>query len=190
MFVAAHIIGGKKITKIITPGVVAAAQDHFGCNEIDGVPLEDSGDGTTSGTMFLGLLLSHHLARSFHICTTSPFTLELLDTMISAFPSPILSVAADVVKDLEGEDALCSLWARMFSFPPFILALSVLKPSPTQSIHKVQRVPERRTPPREHLMALVVSRTRRGTNHAFIITRLALPPIFREAQPLAHHPSI
>ncbi|KAM5539216.1 hypothetical protein V8D89_007089 [Ganoderma adspersum] len=30
--------------------------------------------------------------------------------MISAFPSPILSVAADVVKDLEGEDALCSLW--------------------------------------------------------------------------------
>ena len=31
--------------------------------------------------------------------------------MISAFPSPILSVAADVVKDLEGEDTLCSLWA-------------------------------------------------------------------------------
>ncbi|OSC96692.1 hypothetical protein PYCCODRAFT_1428948 [Trametes coccinea BRFM310] len=31
--------------------------------------------------------------------------------MISAFPSPILSVAADVVKDLEGEDALCGLWA-------------------------------------------------------------------------------
>ncbi|KAH9910327.1 uncharacterized protein BXZ73DRAFT_58654 [Epithele typhae] len=31
--------------------------------------------------------------------------------MIAHFPSPILSVAADVVKDLEGEDALCSLWA-------------------------------------------------------------------------------
>ncbi|KAI0706990.1 hypothetical protein C8Q76DRAFT_696311 [Earliella scabrosa] len=31
--------------------------------------------------------------------------------MISHFPSPILSVAADVVKDLEGEDALCTLWA-------------------------------------------------------------------------------
>ncbi|KAI0364474.1 hypothetical protein BV20DRAFT_857769 [Pilatotrama ljubarskyi] len=34
--------------------------------------------------------------------------------MISAFPSPILSVAADVVKDLEGEDALCGLWARAY----------------------------------------------------------------------------
>ncbi|KAI0715761.1 hypothetical protein C8T65DRAFT_694593 [Cerioporus squamosus] len=31
--------------------------------------------------------------------------------MISHFPSPILSVAADVVKDLEGEDALYGLWA-------------------------------------------------------------------------------
>ncbi|TBU44324.1 hypothetical protein BD309DRAFT_43658 [Dichomitus squalens] len=31
--------------------------------------------------------------------------------MVSTFPSPILSVAADVVKDIEGEDALCSLWA-------------------------------------------------------------------------------
>ncbi|KAH9885753.1 hypothetical protein C8Q73DRAFT_669347 [Cubamyces lactineus] len=31
--------------------------------------------------------------------------------MISTFPSPILSVAADVVRDLEGEDALCGLWA-------------------------------------------------------------------------------
>lgn len=30
--------------------------------------------------------------------------------MLSSFPSPILSVAADVVKDLEGEDALCGLW--------------------------------------------------------------------------------
>ncbi|TFK81716.1 hypothetical protein K466DRAFT_604271 [Polyporus arcularius HHB13444] len=31
--------------------------------------------------------------------------------MISHFPSPILSVAADAVKDLEGEDALYGLWA-------------------------------------------------------------------------------
>ncbi|EMD31517.1 hypothetical protein CERSUDRAFT_162949 [Gelatoporia subvermispora B] len=31
--------------------------------------------------------------------------------MISSFPTPILSVAADVVKDLEGDEALCSLWA-------------------------------------------------------------------------------
>ncbi|OBZ66210.1 hypothetical protein A0H81_13862 [Grifola frondosa] len=31
--------------------------------------------------------------------------------MIAHFPSPILSVAADAVKDLEGEDALSGLWA-------------------------------------------------------------------------------
>ncbi|KAH9847219.1 hypothetical protein C2E23DRAFT_523918 [Lenzites betulinus] len=31
--------------------------------------------------------------------------------MLSSFPSPILSVAADVVRDLDGEDTLCSLWA-------------------------------------------------------------------------------
>ena len=42
--------------------------------------------------------------------------------MISHFSSPILSVAADVVKDLEGEDALCGLWARAYSLPPPILS--------------------------------------------------------------------
>ncbi|OCH86481.1 DUF1752-domain-containing protein [Obba rivulosa] len=31
--------------------------------------------------------------------------------MITSFPTPILSVAADVVKELEGDDALCGLWA-------------------------------------------------------------------------------
>ncbi|KAI0819287.1 hypothetical protein BC628DRAFT_1342326 [Trametes gibbosa] len=31
--------------------------------------------------------------------------------MLSSFPSPILSVAADVVRDLDGEDTLCTLWA-------------------------------------------------------------------------------
>ncbi|OJT03216.1 hypothetical protein TRAPUB_6213 [Trametes pubescens] len=36
--------------------------------------------------------------------------------MLSSFPSPILSVAADVVKDLEGEDALCGLWIRAYFF--------------------------------------------------------------------------
>ncbi|KAH9841999.1 uncharacterized protein C8Q71DRAFT_700263 [Rhodofomes roseus] len=31
--------------------------------------------------------------------------------MIAHLPSPVLSVAADVVRDLEGEDALSGLWA-------------------------------------------------------------------------------
>ena len=31
--------------------------------------------------------------------------------MIAALPSPVLSVAADVVRELEGEDALSGLWA-------------------------------------------------------------------------------
>ena len=36
--------------------------------------------------------------------------------MVSTFPSPILSVAADVVRDLDGEDALFGLWARAYLF--------------------------------------------------------------------------
>jgi hypothetical protein len=32
--------------------------------------------------------------------------------MISTFSAPVLSVAADVVKDLEGGDALSGLWTR------------------------------------------------------------------------------
>ncbi|ETW83511.1 hypothetical protein HETIRDRAFT_244743, partial [Heterobasidion irregulare TC 32-1] len=30
--------------------------------------------------------------------------------MIAAFPTPVLSIAADVVKDLDGGDALSGLW--------------------------------------------------------------------------------
>ena len=47
--------------------------------------------------------------------------------MVSSFPSPILSVAADVVRDLDGEDALFGLWARAYLFS---LALSFFSPSP------------------------------------------------------------
>ena len=63
------------------------------------------------------LLLSH----SFLICTTTTPAFLLAPaqpSMISTFPTPILSVAADVVRDLEGEDALFSLWARASIFPP------------------------------------------------------------------------
>lgn len=32
--------------------------------------------------------------------------------MIAAFPAPVLSVAADAVKDLDGGEALSGLWTR------------------------------------------------------------------------------
>lgn len=35
--------------------------------------------------------------------------------MISTFSAPVLSVAADVVKDLEGRDALSGLWTHELS---------------------------------------------------------------------------
>ena len=56
------------------------------------------------------------VSHSFSSVTLLLSILALHDTMISHFPSPILSVAADVVKDLEGEDALCTLWARAYPF--------------------------------------------------------------------------
>ncbi|EIW84602.1 DUF1752-domain-containing protein, partial [Coniophora puteana RWD-64-598 SS2] len=31
--------------------------------------------------------------------------------MLANFPAPVLAVAADAVRDLEGQDALCSLWS-------------------------------------------------------------------------------
>jgi hypothetical protein len=34
--------------------------------------------------------------------------------MLTAFPTPVLSIAADAVKDLEGRDALLGLWSCMF----------------------------------------------------------------------------
>lgn len=35
--------------------------------------------------------------------------------MVSNFPSPVLSLAADTIKDLDGGDALSRLWTSMFS---------------------------------------------------------------------------
>lgn len=36
--------------------------------------------------------------------------------MIASFPAPVLSVATDAVKDLEGSDALSGLWMRESPF--------------------------------------------------------------------------
>lgn len=38
--------------------------------------------------------------------------------MVAQFPLPVLSVAADAVRDLEGRDALSGLWTRT-SLTPF-----------------------------------------------------------------------
>ena len=40
--------------------------------------------------------------------------------MLAAFPTPVLSIAADAVKDLEGRDALLGLWACKFLFRSII----------------------------------------------------------------------
>ena len=34
--------------------------------------------------------------------------------MLTAFPTPVLSIAADAVKDLEGGDAILGLWTCRF----------------------------------------------------------------------------
>ena len=45
--------------------------------------------------------------------------------MLSDLSSPVLSLAADVVKDLEGEVAVCSLWTgqRVLPIRPSLLLL-------------------------------------------------------------------
>lgn len=40
--------------------------------------------------------------------------------MLSNLSSPVLSLAADVVKDLEGEVAVCSLWSGERPMPPIL----------------------------------------------------------------------
>lgn len=65
---------------------------------------------------WLGLLLYHSTLLSFQLvlAIASIFiNLSVYRVMISQFPSPILSVAADVVSELQGEEALYGLWNRM-----------------------------------------------------------------------------
>jgi len=79
--------------------------------------------------------------------------------MISTFSTPVLSVAADVVKDLEGGDALSGLWTRESSN----LTISIADTSDLLfvyyicSFHKVQGKPPGWATPRKHIMAYVVS---------------------------------
>jgi hypothetical protein len=40
--------------------------------------------------------------------------------MLTAFPTPVLSIASDAVKDLEGRDALLGLWTCRFLLRAFV----------------------------------------------------------------------
>ena len=45
--------------------------------------------------------------------------------MLTTFPAPVLSVTADAVKDLQGQDALSALWARKHLVPPLPIPLTL-----------------------------------------------------------------
>jgi hypothetical protein len=40
----------RDVTKVITPTVVQVAREHFGCQDLDGVELEDGGSSGTAGS--------------------------------------------------------------------------------------------------------------------------------------------
>lgn len=76
-----QVINGKKISKIITPRVLAEARDHFGCPEMDGVPLEDGGDWTTSDSHWEKRLFKNEYmtGSSDHTAVISKISLALLE---------------------------------------------------------------------------------------------------------------
>lgn len=47
--------------------------------------------------------------------------------MLTTFPAPVLSIAADAVRDLEGRDALSGLWTRKLS-PSYYHLYTYLRP--------------------------------------------------------------
>lgn len=83
--------------------------------------------------------------------------------MLTAFPTPILSIAADAVRDLEGRDALSGLWICRFLLPSIITCMFIY----LQSVYKMQRIPARRTEIGEHFMEVMVPRDdARGFNES------------------------
>jgi hypothetical protein len=54
--------------------------------------------------------------------------LSLSHVMVSNFPSPLLSIAADALKDLDGGDALSHLWSSMYNPLRLSLFLSIQSP--------------------------------------------------------------
>ena len=74
--------------------------------------------------------------------------------MLTTFPTPVLSIAADAVRDLEGRDALSGLWTCMFLIPGIVIHMLIY----LSSVYEVQRIPARRPEIGEHLMEIMVLR--------------------------------
>jgi len=66
--------------RIITPSVVSFAKQHFGCNTIDGVPLEDEGGSGSVGAHWEKVVLGNEMMVSDQVANPvlSRFTLSLL----------------------------------------------------------------------------------------------------------------
>jgi hypothetical protein len=77
--------------------------------------------------------------------------------MLVALPAPVLSVAADAVRDLDGGEALPGLWTRESLVllseggHQFFYAL-------IESVYQVQRVSQGWPEARKYVLAIVVSR--------------------------------
>jgi len=76
--------------------------------------------------------------------------------MLATFPAPVLSVAADAVRDLEGHDALSGLWTREWTLcPPLVFS----RPDTIQlSVYEMQRIAAGGKTVGEYLVEVVVPR--------------------------------
>ena len=74
-------IGNRYVKKLITPKLIKAAQEHFNCNKIDGVFLENEGSNASAGAHFEKVYFGNELMTSqktgFSIL--SKMTLALLE---------------------------------------------------------------------------------------------------------------
>ena len=73
------------------------------------------------------------------------------------FPVPVLSLAADAIRELEGRDAVCGLLGCESLFFQVEKVLSMAR-----SVLEMQGVHQGRSSSREHLMAIVASRAGLG----------------------------
>jgi hypothetical protein len=91
------------------------------------------------------VLLDTHLLSQRHY----------LHVMVPSFTSPLLSLAADAIQDLDGADAITGLLTS-----PFLLTLYPLLSSPfpfSISLYQMQRVHSRRSTSRKHLLEALAS---------------------------------
>jgi hypothetical protein len=50
------VVGGRAVTRVVSPSVAAAAAAHFGCDGLPGAQLEDEGGGGSAGSHWEYLL--------------------------------------------------------------------------------------------------------------------------------------